>query len=191
MKNIKINTNLEMVEYIVLINNMADAFFDDKGNYQPHIGVINAMRVFYNVCVISSDFDDEYPHNIEDLLDMSDIVVDKDFCEAFLKSINEAEFFDFGNAYSQVLDIVNSKKNNIGNLGEKIIKYAEKIVESINETMTEDNLEILDKIISKSKDGGLNEKAIVDAYIESERLKEITKKKDKNEFEEIKQESGD
>ena len=84
-QKIVVNTELSMIDYLVMVNDMVLEYFNEDGEYQPHIGMLNVMRLFYNHCVIESKFDT--PHDIIDAMDMEIIVEDDDFLNAFNDAI--------------------------------------------------------------------------------------------------------
>ncbi|MCD7891640.1 MAG: hypothetical protein LUG26_07845 [Ruminococcus sp.] len=90
-----VNTKLSLFDYLAMVENIASEFIDEKsGVYQPHIGQLNAMRLFYNFCVTESKFDDKYEHNIVDAEDMEEIVADEEFIEAFNNAIRPDVYLD-------------------------------------------------------------------------------------------------
>ena len=98
-KKMKVNTYIGMVEYLTMVNEIVLEYFDEDGNYQPQIGILNAMRLFYNECVIESKF--ELPHDITDAMDMEIMVTDDEFVNEFNNAIigdRPGIRFDFANA---------------------------------------------------------------------------------------------
>ena len=55
--DIKVKENFEIVDFATMVDSIVAEYFDAEGNYTPHIGMLNAMRVFYNECVTESKFD--------------------------------------------------------------------------------------------------------------------------------------
>ena len=44
-----IKKDFSVVDYVSLVNGIVGEFFDSEtGDYQPHIGRLNVMRLFYN-----------------------------------------------------------------------------------------------------------------------------------------------
>lgn len=44
-----IKKDFSVIDYVSLVNGIADEFFDVNGEYQPHLGRLNVMRLFYNI----------------------------------------------------------------------------------------------------------------------------------------------
>ena len=175
--DIKVKENFEIVDFATMVDSIVAEYFDAEGNYTPHIGMLNAMRVFYNECVTESKFDIE--HNIVEALEMETLVADDDFIEAF----NKAIYFDgtvklnFANAYKNALDIVNTRKTSIGNAIDMFKSGLTKFVDKISPVLTEGNLAQLTKIAEDISKGKLNPDSIVEAYGNSKRIEEIANKK--------------
>lgn len=150
----KFETGLSLVDYSVIVENIVDGYFDFDGIYQPHIGQMNAMRIFYNNCVKESVFDEKYPHTISDIMDMQEIVNDTDFIEAFNTAIQlGAMKFDFANAFDTALSIVDMKKSSVGHVVEIVKKALIDLASELNRVMTPENMESL-KMIANAIGGG-------------------------------------
>lgn len=159
----KVNCNLSVLDYVSMANDIAECYFDDDGTYTPHIGRINAMRLFYNRCVIEGK-----PEGIEtidsSIEDMDRIVSDKDFVEIFEESrYPNTEGLVFGNAYADALEIVDSKRNS---LMDTVVKFADRL----GALISEDNIENFSSIAKDIASGNINSKTIADAYIESDKF---------------------
>lgn len=160
-----IKKNLSVIDYVSLVNGIANDFFDaETGEYTPHIGRLNAMRLFYNECVTESKFD--LPHDFEDALQM-DILVEDD---TFIKEFNTAVVgdgvirLDFANAYADAMEAVNAKKNSFGNAVNIIRKTIERVSESISSVVTDESLEKLTKIADSVNTNNLSIDSFVKAY---------------------------
>lgn len=173
-KQMVINTELEMFEYLQTVNDIALEYFNIDGKYQPHIGILNAMRIFYNLCVKESKYDEEYGHDIFDATDMKEIVVDKDFIDAFNSALMvKGMDFNFGNAYRQALDIVEYKKTSLENTVDIIYKAVMNFVESFNSTVSGDTINTIVDIANKMSNNQINSETIVEAYAQSQRFKDV------------------
>lgn len=165
----KIENKLSLFEYAAMVEEIAEGFFDDENNYCPHIGEINAMRLFYDVCVKESKFDEKYDHNIINADDMVEIVADKEFIDVFNRNI-DYEFrgspvcCDFGSAYRNARDIVNTRKSSIGNATDTIGMIIKKISDSISSAINEETVGTLTQIGQDMLGGKVTADAIVDAY---------------------------
>lgn len=173
-KQMVVNTELEMFEYLQTVNDIALEYFNIDGKYQPHIGILNAMRIFFNLCVKESKYDEKYGHDIFDATDMEEIVADKDFIVAFNCALIPKDVdFTFGNAYRQALDIVEYKKTSLENTVNVIYKAVMNFVESFNSTVSGDTLNTIVDIANKMSNNQINSKTIVEAYAESQRFHDV------------------
>lgn len=158
---------MNIVKYTAIVEAIADGYFDFDGTYQPHIGMMNAMRVFYNECVTESTFDEKYPHNITNILDMQDIVNDDDFIKAFnfcLKSENIS--FDFGNAYCDAMKIVDNRKGSLANMFEQIKNMIAGFSAELEHVLTPDNLKAVKDVAVALGNGSALDDALAKARIE-------------------------
>ena len=173
-KQLVVNTELELFEYLQTVNDIALEYFNIDGKYQPHIGILNAMRIFYNLCVKKSKYDKEYGHDIFDATDMKEIVADKDFIEAFnsalmVKNIN----YNFGNAYRQALEIVEYKKTSLENTIDIIYKAVMNIIETFNSTINGDTLNTIIDVANKISNNQINSDTVIEAYTQSQRFHDV------------------
>ena len=160
-----IKSNLNIIDYVSLVNDLISDFFDSEtGEYTPHIGKLNAMRLFYNEYVIESKFD--LPHDFTDALEMDVLINDEEFINQFNKAIKGDGIIrlDFANAYADAMEAVNAKKNSFGNAVNIIRKAVEKVSESISSVVTDEGLEKLTKISDGVKAGNLNLDSFIKAY---------------------------
>lgn len=160
-----IKSNLNVIDYVSLVNGIISEFFDSEtGEYTPHIGRLNAMRLFYNDCVIESKFD--LPHDFKDALKMDVLVEDEEFINEFNRAVkgDGTIRLDFANAYEDALEAVNAKKNSFGNAVNIIRKALEKVSESISSVVTDESLEKLTKISESVDLGNLSLDSFVKAY---------------------------
>lgn len=176
MVEIKLKDKFEIVDYVNIVDAIVAEYFDAEGNYTPHIGMLNAMRVFYNECVIESKFDIQ--HNIVEALEMEVLVADDDFIQAFNKAIefNGVKALNFANAYKDAIDIVDARKSSVGNMVDILGNGFNRIIEKISPVLNEDNLAKLTKIAEDVSKGNLTPESIVEAYGNSKRFKEIVEK---------------
>lgn len=174
--NILVKSNFGVVDYVSIVNAIASEFFDEDGTYTPHIGRMNAMRVFYNKCVVESKFDIE--HNIVDALEMEVLVEDAEFIAAFNEAIKGDGMvrLDFANAYADAMDIVNTKKNSFGNVVDILRSAIVGIADKINPIFSGDNFEKLTQMVDQISKGDFSAGAIAEAYGNSKRIKEISDK---------------
>lgn len=156
-KTMTIETKLSVIEFVSTVNSIALEYFDDAGNYTPHIGLLNAMRVFYNTCVKESKHDTDHPHNIDDAVEIGTIAEDDEFIESFNKAIQTDRYaLDFATAYNEAISIVEQKKYTMQNIIDVIKKSLLEIIDNMNDILTPENIENIAKI-TKSINNNENE----------------------------------
>lgn len=171
---ININTKLDAVTYAAVVNELAANYFDSNGQYAPHIGFMNAMCTFYNVCVVDGDLTEKISTDM-DILDAVNILATND---EFMKDFNEATWpasrcLDFANAYSDAMKIVDTKKSSLHYVVDLLTNALDGIVDKISPALTKENLEMTSKIAeSMSKNQNLS-KSLVEEYMKSDRFKEV------------------
>lgn len=173
-KKMKVNTSLGMVEYLTMVNEIVLEYFDEDGNYQPQIGILNAMRLFYNECVIESKF--ELPHDITDAMDMEIMVTDDEFVSEFNNAIIgdiPGIRFDFANAYKDAMDIVETKKSSIERAVDSVKKMIFSVLDVINPLLSDEHIDKVAEIAHDVANGKISAEAVVDAYGKSNRFKEV------------------
>lgn len=141
MENEKIITddNLNAVDYCTTVELIADGYFDDNGAYSPHFGILNAIALFYNICVKKSEVDKELDYNINDLTNVDILITNENFMQAFKDAINNNGSFTFGNAYSVAMDIVANRKHPLNTLMRFIGDAALNITRDLDSIMTGDS----------------------------------------------------
>lgn len=164
---IEVNTKLELFDYLSMVNEIALEFFSADGIYQPHIGTINAMRLFYNKCVTKSKFDEKYGHDIVDAADMIEIVADSNFIQKYNAAIIGGIYIDldFGGAYDNAMKIVDFRKSSFGNAVEIVGSIIKRLAESISAVLTDENIEKISQVAKEISNGNISAETIVDAYI--------------------------
>lgn len=173
-KNMIINTKLSIIDYLQVVNDIVLEYFNIDGSYQPHIGMLNAMRVFYNVCVKESEFDNENGHEIIDVLELEDILGNEEFMHLFNNAIVAGEVkLDFANAYKQALEIVDAKKTSLGNSIEIISNMISKFLNSLDDLFNDESINRISDIAEKMSNGKINADTIVEAYTQSQRFKDV------------------
>lgn len=177
--NFEVNVKLSLFDYLGMVNAIVSEFInEDDGSYQPHIGNLNAMRLFYNYCVKKSDYDKKYEHNITDAESMAEIVADDGFIVEFNKALDfDGKIsYNFANAYRTAMDIVDTEKSAINRLAKTVSAAIGEILESTSSLLTEENLSVLSQIGKDISNGKISAEAIVDAYAKNmSKDKEIDK----------------
>lgn len=178
----EVNTKLALFDYLAMVREIAYEFFNDEdGTYQPQIGKLNAMRLFYNYCVTKSVFDEKYKHDVTDADSMAEIVENEGFIEAFNDAINcdDTIQYDFGNAYRDAIEIVNAKKTSIGNAVNSISATINKLIKNTAPLVTEENINVVSQIAKDMAKGKTSAEAIVNAYANRLEKTNNTEMKDK------------
>lgn len=176
---LEVNTKLDLFDYLAMVNEIVLEFFNDDGTYQPHIGKINAMRLFYNQCITKSKYDKKYPHDIVDAMDMVEIVADDVFIAKYNEALAAGSYknLDFGNAYQDAMEIVNVRKSSFGNAVEIVGSMLNRIVDSISTVLTDENIEKVSQIAKDISNGNISAESIVNAYAERIKSQEVSDSK--------------
>lgn len=160
----KVNSNLDIVTFSAVANQITDGYFDNEGIYSPAIGKLMAMCVFFNVCVDKSDYSEKFANGVTDIEDLDEVIT-KDFITAYNDAIaRDGEAIDFANAYSAAMDAVETKKSSFGYLVDVAVTAIDKIASDLNETLSDEKIEILKKISDGLVNGENLAAAIVSEY---------------------------
>lgn len=170
-----IDTKLQLGDYLLIVDAIASNYFSDSGDYQPQVGILNAMRLFYNYCVTSSEHDEDIPHDFADASKLAPLVEDSEFMAEFNKAIAAPEqvAFDFANAYKDAIDIVTTKKTSLDYTLDKLQIICNELITQVGSLVSEIDVEQLNSLAEKIQSGDLNANAIVDAYGKSQRFKDV------------------
>lgn len=175
----KYNNKLNLIEYFQVIDEIVDQHFNmETYEYAPQFGELFAVCAYFNHCVELEESDSFEIHPIEDMMDMADLLEDKDFMEHFQ---NEVDGYDaiktsltFGHAYDKAIEIVEYKKNDANAFATAISSGMDAILKSFRDSFSDDEIERFTNIAQQVVDGKLSNEAIVDAYEKSDRFKENT-----------------
>lgn len=165
-KTMVFDTNMTMGDFVRATEDIASHFFDENGNYVPHIGHMNAMRVFYNFCVKESEYDELIGTTVDDILDMKPIITDNDFLREFNTAIGLCEYFtysfklDFHNAYACAIDMVDTKKGSAEQMVHIVLSGLNAFMQQIGSYFNEENL---DKLTTLAENDTF--KQLLEAYI--------------------------
>lgn len=169
MSNVAVNTNLSIVEYASIVNEIVKEYFDENGEYVPHFGRLNAMRIFYNQCVTDDRFC--FPHDISKAEEMEELIASEDFIEAFCYTIDHGYnygSFNFANAYRDALGIVEVKKTSINQVAVAIRSVLNNLIKSLSDVLTTENIDKVTKIYEEIASGKISSQSIADAVGNSE-----------------------
>ena len=152
-KKFVIDCRLGVLDYVTMVNSIANDYFDEDGTYTPHIGKLNVMRLFYNNCV-----KDGKPDGLDAIVDVEDIeliIKDEEFICEFNKAIETDTTInlDFANAYRDAMDMVNTRKNSFASAIEifkgAMIGITEKISPVLSEAAAYGNSQRLTDVAKK------------------------------------------
>ena len=109
-----VNTKLDYQNYLTCVEALTDSFFDEDGNYAPHIGRIMSVSLFLDFCVEDSGINMEEDNMIDQIFDNEEIL------RAFENEVQACMEFGqpdlrFGSAYNDAMAIVEQKKNSLIN----------------------------------------------------------------------------
>lgn len=169
----EVNTKIPLIDYLTMVEEIAYGFISkETGKYQPHIGRINAMRLFYNYCVTKSPFDEKYAHDVSDVDAMEEIVEDDAFLESFNEAITSQEVaylpsrrnirYNFANAYRDALEIVDTEKSSIANA---VVAFFNKVKTNVEPFLTDENIASISQIAKDVANGKTSAESIVDTYM--------------------------
>ena len=176
----EIKKELELAEYIALVDNMVQESFDENNNYAPHWGKLNAMRLFYNHCV-QEDIAG-LSHDIEDASLMAALVKNDEFMNAFESCTYCYDSrLTFANAYAMADKIVNVKTHSFNYAVESLKIVANNFLKGIIDSLSPENIDKIEKIANQISNGELSAEAISEAVGNSEIFKKLlAEKKDDN-----------
>lgn len=141
-----VNTKLDYQNYLTCVEALTDSFFDEDGNYAPHIGRIMSVSLFLDFCVEDSGVNMEEDNMINQIFGNEEILM------AFENEVQECMEFGkpalrFGNAFMDAMAIVEQKKNSLVNT---LTVFANQL----KQVMTPENIARLQEV-SKNVDATL------------------------------------
>ena len=109
-----VNTKLDYQNYLTCVEALTESFFDEDGNYAPHIGRIMSVSLFLDFCVEDSGINMEEDNMIDQIFGNEEILM------AFDNEVQACMEFGkpalrFGNAFMDAMAIVEQKKNSLVN----------------------------------------------------------------------------
>lgn len=173
----KFNNKLNLVEYLQVVNEIANEFFDENTyEYTPQIGEMFAICAYFNHCVELEETDDIKTHPIVDIMDMEQLYDNDEFMKHYYEEIWDENNYKltFGNAYDKAMDIVEYKKNDANAFATAISSGMGAILKSFRDSFSDEEIKKFTEIAEQVTNGKLSGEAIVEAYGNSERFKEKT-----------------
>ena len=141
-----VNTKLDYQNYLTCVEALTDSFFDEDGNYAPHIGRIMSVSLFLDFCVEDSGINMEEDNMIDQIFDNEEILMEfENEVQACMESGKPA--LRFGNAFMDAMAIVEQKKNSLVNT---LTVFANQL----KQVMTPENIARLQEV-SKNVDATL------------------------------------
>lgn len=109
-----VNTKLDYQNYLTCVEALTDSFFDEDGNYAPHIGRIMSVSLFLDFCVEDSGVNMEEDNMIDQIFGNEEILMEfENEVQACMEFGKPA--LRFGNAFMDAMAIVEQKKNSLVN----------------------------------------------------------------------------
>ena len=141
-----VNTKLDYQNYLTCVEALTESFFDEDGNYAPHIGRIMSVSLFLDFCVEDSGINMEEDNMIDQIFGNEEILM------AFENEVQACMEFGkptlrFGNAFMDAMAIVEQKKNSLVNT---LTVFANQL----KQVMTPENIARLQEV-SKNVDATL------------------------------------
>lgn len=156
---------IEMAEFLAISEIIADGYFNESGEYVPHYGILNAYRVFYNMCVTKSKYDESYGHNITNIDELDEIVSDEEFVKKFETCVNSgAGGITFSASFANAMKMVDARKSSIGSAVTLIIDAIQNIADRAKSVMSDENMKNIAAIAKDIGSGKISADAIVEAY---------------------------
>lgn len=175
---IKVKPQLNIYEYVQIVEDLVREFYDENGNYVPHYGELNALRLFYNYCV--EDDIDGIPHTISEATQLESLILNKDFMAAYRNNIYQVWYapLTFSDALSKARSIIEVKNNSftaVANVIKQIVADIEdKLGIASNEHM-EDIIAAVNKLAEAFQDGGIDADKLISAIGKSEHIQNLVR----------------
>ena len=177
IKELTIDTNLNIYDYVSTIEELVNEYYDEEGNYVPHYGELNAMRLFYNLCV--KDDIAGISHDITEATQLEPIITNKTFLSAYRNGLliaSDGNPLTFASAAAKANEIVFVRNNSFGSVV-SAIKWAVKDIEeklgmASSETIN-DIIAAADKLSDAMTESGIDSNSIVEAVGTSKNIQNI------------------
>lgn len=183
---IKYNEKLGINEYIFATDKIAQVYFDGDNQYQPHIGLLETMWLFYSLCVTETKYDKDINVKLDemdkarkeqksddnkqifDLTIYQDLFSDGEFVEEFnnvVTSYKKPNYgLTFGSAFRSAMEIVKTKRNSVNSLEYTIAKILTELADKFENLISPDKIEELTDIAKRIQTGETAADAVVQAY---------------------------
>ena len=180
---IKYNENLGINEYIFATDKIAQVYFDADNQYQPHVGLLETMWLFYSLCVTETKYDKNIKTKLDEIetkkkeknekvqFDLSiyeELFSDEEFVKEFnnvVTSYKKPNYsLTFGSAFRSAMEIVKTKRNSVNSLEYAITKILTELAEKFENLISPKKIEELTDIAKKIQSGETAADAVVKAY---------------------------
>lgn len=180
---IKYNENLGINEYIFATDKIAQVYFDADNQYQPHVGLLETMWLFYSLCVTETKYDKNIKTKLDEIeakkkeknekvqFDLSiyeELFSDEEFVKEFnnvVTSYKKPNYsLTFGSAFRSAMEIVKTKRNSVNSLEYAITKILTELAEKFENLISPEKIEELTDIAKKIQSGETAADAVVKAY---------------------------
>lgn len=180
---IKYNENLGINEYIFATDKIAQVYFDADNQYQPHVGLLETMWLFYSLCVTETKYDKNIKTKLDEIetkkkeknekvqFDLSiyeELFSDEEFVKEFnnvVTSYKKPNYsLTFGSAFRSAMEIVKTKRNSVNSLEYAITKILTELAEKFENLISPEKIEELTDIAKKIQSGETVADAVVKAY---------------------------
>ena len=143
----KTETVFDMATYLEVVEKLAAGYFNEDGEYQPHVGRINRMAVFADYCIKEGLPNESGDANVDALFS------DKDFKEAFDLAVDDwANGLTFANACADAGAIVDYRKSYINQVASLVNGFVQKFFTPDNIAKLFENSERLKDIANADPD---------------------------------------
>ena len=173
-KDIKVNENIGIIEYSAAVMEIASKFFDEDGNYTPHFGRINAMMVFFNYFISEDDLKQLFS-NVPENAEEDYLLSNQEYLNMFNEALKGDDTYrlNFANAYSDALEIVNTRKSSLTRAIDAIGVMIDDMLNKFQSTLSEENVKTLQSFVDGASK--IDPEKIAEGYVKSGRIKQIAK----------------
>lgn len=172
--NLVVDTKLGVLAYVSMVDDIVIEYFSVDGEYQPHIGFLNTIRLFYNTCVKQSKFDDLIPHDFTDVMLVDKLAEDQEFMDAYrVATEGDLGKMDFANAFTDAMDIVKHRKNSLTSFVDSLKNSMGDLINMMTPALSKENLEAVSQIAKDIGNGKVTAQSIVEEYAKSQRFQDV------------------
>lgn len=173
-KDIKVNENIGIIEYSAAVMEIASKFFDEDGNYTPHFGRINAMMVFFNYFVSEDDLNQLFS-NVPDDAEEDYLFANQECLAMYNEALKGDGTYrlNFANAYSDALEIVNTRKSSLTRAIDAIGSMVDDMLNKFQSTLSEENIKTLQSFANEALK--FDPEKMTEGYAKSGRIEQIAK----------------